>query len=112
MELPKSIRVGASYYEVRKERMSEDMGNCDHSHFIIRISNDLSRENTVSTFLHEVLHAMASEYNANIPSRAEESMVRSIENGLKGFAKDHNALLHTLIDELAQQPVDSNNSSE
>jgi hypothetical protein len=55
---------------------------------------------------------MASEYNANIPSRAEESMVRSIENGLKGFAKDHNALFHKLIDELAQQPVDSSEGSE
>ena len=112
MELPSSVRIGASYYMVRKEHMNEDMGNCDHTHYIIRISDDMSRENTTSTFTHEILHAMANEYNANVSHKAEEAMVRAIENGLKGFAKDHNALFHKLIDELAQQPVDSSEGSE
>ena len=103
MKLPKKIRVGGSIYDIQRKPSIQDrseFGSTDVVRNIITIDEGLTRQQECLTFLHEVCHAIAYEFNAGVKINQEEAMVRAMECGLSSFAKDHQKLFIDMIKEM------------
>jgi Zn-dependent peptidase ImmA (M78 family) len=97
IELPQRIRVGPAVYQIVRENMKDDMGNCNSESTLIRIDSDMNDFRERSTLLHEILHACSTEFNANASEKAEESCVRAHESGLMCIAIDHPEILKLIF---------------
>ncbi len=96
-ELPKEIRIGPAVYKIIRLQMEDDMGNCDVTKNEIKIDNTLSETRAFATLFHEILHGCAHEFNAEVPRKQEESMVRAIESGLLSLSYDEPDILRRIF---------------
>ena len=72
-EYPKHLKIKDTVYEVRfpKRMPKKDCsGFCDSGKRIIYIRQGLSLSETKAVFIHELLHALAYEYNIDISHAA------------------------------------------
>lgn len=83
---PKDLMVGENLWEIKfKRKLIEGgvpcTGLCDPSDRIIYVKYPQTNEELFSTLIHEVIHAIEFEYDANIG----EYKVRKFEKGLMQF---------------------------
>lgn len=101
MKLPKKIRIGPSYYSVIVEPLEGNLGLCYGDKGIIKIHDELTGEKKAATVLHEIIHGIIYEGNVEgLSEKMEERVVRAIESGLCGFAKDNQKLFIELVKEM------------
>lgn len=103
VNLPSKIRIGPSTYSLSVEPLSDLLGKCDGDKNYIKIADDLAGAKKASTVIHELLHAIIHEYNIEMSEKMEERVVRAIEAGLFGFARDHKKLFIELIKEMGKE---------
>lgn len=74
-----------SYEVLWVDRFDESnvLGICDYQRRQIRLHKNLKGDEALSVFFHEILHAMAYEYEFSLT----ESQVEAIELGFKRFFK-------------------------
>jgi hypothetical protein len=86
-QYPKTVLIGNEQYLIKfLKRLPSDkggstMGDCDSGKKLIRIRMGLSAKERLSTYIHEVLHAMEFEYE--IPIKHE--MVYELETAITDF---------------------------
>lgn len=78
-ELPKSIQVGPTLWEIREIDLDDECewGNIKHNTCIISIASDTDLQVQQSTLLHEVLHAIW--FTVGLPHTYEEKVISAME---------------------------------
>ena len=98
MRLPRTVNIRGRHYSIR--RMSPDLqsdleGDFSITHKRIRVKTNKNKDEAAHTLLHEVLHAIISEYDINL--RSEELVVKTLENGLMQVLRDNPKLVEYLL---------------
>ena len=88
MEIPKQIKVGAYTYDIvfvdefsdkDNNPYDEDItGNSDSKSLVIKILSGLSRVQTESTFIHEIIEAINDHYGIDL----EHHQICALESGV------------------------------
>jgi hypothetical protein len=83
MEIPKSIRVAGYDYSIGflDEVTSDDgecCGTCDFNKYEIKISKRLTKQQQLSTFIHEYFEAVNHVYGINL----KHNQIEAIESGV------------------------------
>ena len=79
MIIPKTIKVGNIVYKIVLKKLKTEFGTHDAFRQKIIIGNDLTKEMTRNTFIHELVHAMLFQIGAYKESR-DEILVQSLAN--------------------------------
>lgn len=96
MNIPGSVRIGSSDYEVN---LSEEIlvlngqqckGTIDYDYHQIKISSGVQdKQGQEQTFLHEMIHGIIRERNLDVKNSEEESIVEEIALGLHQVIRDN-----------------------
>ena len=87
-EYPTELKIGDEEYRVAFVASidgTNTIGLCDSGNKVIHIQKGLSKEETLQTFIHEVIHSMEFEYNIKISHRS----VYKFETAIYNFIKDN-----------------------
>lgn len=88
MPLPDRIEVGAHTYtvvlcdEIRNDDDSRLWGRCEHANLVIRICSQLAPTRRVSTLLHEIVHAVASVTQVEVPEADVDRLAEGLASAL------------------------------
>lgn len=87
-EYPKTLHVGTEIYTVKFVRKlpNTTVGECDPEAKEIRILCGQSREETLKTFIHEIIHALV-EFEHDI--EIKHKLVYALEGPLYQFLRDN-----------------------
>ncbi len=93
MTLPTKIKVGGFIYTVepwdpREADTRKRFGECLSDRKILRIDLSYGTRQAAKTLLHEILHAICTEWSIDKPDD-EESMVDPLSNGLHAVYRDN-----------------------
>jgi hypothetical protein len=68
MRIPRTVKVGAYTYTVRKKKKLEKVDNssvwglCDRDNWIIYLQSGMDKKREIEVFLHECIHAIETGY--------------------------------------------------
>ena len=99
MKFPPKIRIVSSWYTLSKEKMEDD-GKSNFNDSYIKINESLNDEKQARACNHEITHMILDEFHIDLPEKMEERVIRAIEYGQAGFAKDHQKLYQQLVKEM------------
>ncbi len=93
MPMPKSVKVGATTFQVRgmsreAELLGADWGGADFGTNTITVSAAVSDPRRKETLLHEILHCIYYEWNIQLEDD-EERTVSAFAFGLSAVMKDN-----------------------
>lgn len=97
--LPETLKVLGYIYTVFKRTDREgfgDMGHCRPERLSLDILEHLDPQQSRSTLLHEILHALDHHLQMNL----DESQVRQLETGLMTLLLDNGVDLSPLLGEI------------
>lgn len=88
-QYPKTINIRGEIWHIKFVRkvdpQDETVGECDPGDRIIKIKLRQSSEDTLKTFIHEVIHAIEAEWDFDLPHSPKNDIVDKLENGLYAF---------------------------
>lgn len=99
MNLPKKIRIMAYDYEIRnmtqqEQRDGKYLGTCLNSEAQITINGSWKPQVQATTFLHEIIHAIAHQMGKfNLSDEQEEKVVEGLSTGICVLMRDNPKLL-------------------
>jgi hypothetical protein len=103
MKTPKKLLIGSKRYKIvsRPRAWGEEnkaYGMIHYNKDLIEFDRGQNPEELVDTLIHEVLHAVAEEYNVKFKSsQQEESVVSEFAHGLKDVFKNNPNFLHWML---------------
>jgi hypothetical protein len=94
---PKTIRVNEDIWHIKFVRKVPERhygkeviwGLCDPGEFTIYIKQGQTREQTFSTFVHEVLHAIEASYDFHIDKTDAHPKIYAIELAIVQLLRDN-----------------------
>lgn len=75
---PKKIYIRNDVYKVVFKEGLKDFGDTDPVKLVIRIKSGMSKRETFSTFIHEVLHALEFSHDIKIKHKQVHKMERAL----------------------------------
>ena len=81
MNIPKKIKIGAIWYDVKRSHLPDDWGCVTRGKQLITISDEITGEYRYVNLLHEIIHAINHEI--------DEKDVVTISNGLYQVLKEN-----------------------
>lgn len=91
--MPQSVRVGPFDYRVqswpsREASAADRFGECDRFNNVIRVRDDISRQRSAETMIHEILHAVWDTQGLG-DNETEERIVTCFGLGLSQVIRDN-----------------------
>lgn len=105
VEMPTHLRVGPVVYRVvewehREAYASAASGECDRPNRVIRVREDLNRDDKARVLLHEVMHA-AYDMGALADGEREEQIVTVLANQMTAIWRDNPDFVRFMNDALS-----------